>query len=79
MDPFDRTTRNRGRTSQQANPGSSNNQIISNWFMVARLAQLLAMTFVAAQKVWDGVLLFAILVVDAGFGLGQSGTNLAAQ
>ena len=40
------------------------NRVIAVWFRIAHLLQLLIMTFVAAQKGWDGVLLLALMAAD---------------
>ena len=37
-------------------------RILSTWFKLAHLLQLLAMTFVAAQKGWDGIVMLILMV-----------------
>ncbi|KXJ89138.1 hypothetical protein Micbo1qcDRAFT_103972, partial [Microdochium bolleyi] len=41
--------------------------LAASWFWFAHLLQFLAMTFVTAQKGWDGVMLLVILAVHRGF------------
>lgn len=38
-------------------------KIFSHWFRIAHVLQLLAMTFVAAEKGWDGVTLVILLLL----------------
>lgn len=40
------------------------NNSLSHWFRIAHFIQILAMTFVAAQKGWDGLALILLLVVE---------------
>lgn len=37
-------------------------KVLTHWFRAAHVIQLLAMTFVAAQKGWDGIALLALLI-----------------
>ncbi|MCJ1426788.1 hypothetical protein MMC29_004691 [Sticta canariensis] len=37
-------------------------KVLTHWFRTAHVIQLLAMTFVAAQKGWDGIALLALLI-----------------
>lgn len=37
-------------------------KFLAHWFRVAHIIQLLAMTFVAAQKGWDGIILLMLLL-----------------
>lgn len=43
------------------------NKLLSSWFKVAHIIQLLAMTFVAAQKGWDGLALLLLLMFEQAF------------
>lgn len=45
-------------------PNGTGTRIASLWFRCAHIIQLMAMTFVAAQKGWDGVCLVLFLAVD---------------
>lgn len=40
------------------------NRWLLTWFKLAHITQLLAMIFVAAQKGWDGVAMFILMLVD---------------
>ncbi len=51
--------------------------IIANWFRWAHVLQLTAMTFVAAQKGWDGVCLVVLLAVHWFFCWSLRGRTLA--
>ena len=45
-------------------PEDRRNALIAGWFRAAHVFQLLAMTYVAGQKGWDGLFLVMLLVVD---------------
>lgn len=42
-------------------------KLFAHWFWVAHLIQLAAMTFVAAQRGWDGICSLALLVTQVAF------------
>jgi hypothetical protein len=41
----------------------------ARWFGCAHVLQLLAMTYVAAQKGWDGVAMVIAMLLDFAFGI----------
>lgn len=45
---------------------STQSLVLLYWFKVAHIAQLLAMTFVAAEKGWDGILMVLFMLVVEG-------------
>lgn len=49
----------------------------SSWFKIAHLIQLLAMTYVAAQKGWDGPALLILLVFEQGYQRYRNETQMA--
>ncbi|KAK7999488.1 hypothetical protein PG990_012088 [Apiospora arundinis] len=51
--------------------------LAARWFWSANLLQIAAMTFVAAQKGWDGVLMLAILAIHWALRWSSSGQTLA--
>ncbi|OAA41409.1 hypothetical protein NOR_05487 [Metarhizium rileyi] len=51
--------------------------LASMWFEAAHALQLVAMTYVAAQKGWDGVLLLLLVMGDGVYSLTARGKNLA--
>ena len=42
-------------------------KLFSSWFKIAHMIQLLAMTFVAAQKGWDGPVLLLLLIFEQAY------------
>lgn len=59
-------------------PEGGSAHLAASWFRFAHLLQLAGMTFVAAQKGWDGVCLVTLLVVHWAFYLSLRGRNLAS-
>ena len=45
-------------------PATRCNRAVASWFRIAHFVQLLAMTFVAANKGWDGVILLLLTIAD---------------
>lgn len=46
-------------------PENNKNELAAAWFRIANVLQLLLMTFVAAQKGWDGICLVILLIVES--------------
>ncbi|KAF2228355.1 hypothetical protein EV356DRAFT_549880 [Viridothelium virens] len=53
------------------------NKVAAAWFRAAHIFQLLAMTFAAGQKGWDGVLLVILMVADFAYQWRFRGMGLA--
>jgi len=51
--------------------------LVARWFRFAHLLQLAAMTFVAAQKAWDGVCLVVLLAIHWAFHWSLRGKTVA--
>ncbi|KAK8851010.1 Herpesvirus glycoprotein N [Apiospora arundinis] len=58
-------------------PEGRSAHLAARWFWFANVLQLAAMTFVAAQKGWDGVLMLALLAIHWALRWFSSGQDLA--
>jgi hypothetical protein len=58
-------------------PACKSNAVTAVWFSAAHVLQLLAMTFVAGQKGWDGVLLVVLMAADFALRWGFRDIQLA--
>lgn len=60
-------------------PGSNLTRFAASWFWFANLLQIAAMTFVAAQKGWDGVWMVVLLAIHWALRWSSSGRCLARE
>lgn len=58
-------------------PEGRSAHLAARWFWFANVLQLAAMTFVAAQKGWDGVMMLALLAIHWALQWSSSGQDLA--
>ncbi|KAK8103623.1 uncharacterized protein PG998_010656 [Apiospora kogelbergensis] len=58
-------------------PEGGSAHLAARWFWFANILQLVSMTFVAAQKGWDGVLMLALLAIHWAIRCSSSGQDLA--